>query len=103
MTLQRALIVLAAAFFLATAFQTYELIREHANLQEAQAGQEAPLQQALQIRQETEALAGDTATLAAKGNANAKQVVEVMRQQGIALRAPQASGEQTPAAIPAAP
>ena len=102
MTMSRALIVLAAAFFLATAFQTYELIREHANLQAAQAGQETPLQQALQMREETEALAGDTAALADKGNANAKQVVDVMQQQGIALHAPQAPASAPAAATPPA-
>lgn len=97
----RALVVLAAAFFLATAFQTYELIREHSNLQAAQAGQDAPLQQALQIREETEALAGDTAALAEKGNANAKQVVDVMKEQGIALHAPQAPTPPATATPPA--
>lgn len=86
MLMQRALTVLAAAFFLTVAFQTYELIREHSNLDDALAGQQMPLEQAVQMRQETEALAGDTAALADKGNANAKQVVDVMRQQGIALR-----------------
>lgn len=88
--LQRAVTVLAVAFFLAVAFQSFQLIHEHSNLEAALAGQEAPLEQAVQIRQETEALAGDTAALADKGNANAKQAVETMRQQGIALRAPTA-------------
>ena len=87
---QRALVVLAAAFFLTVAFQSYELIRDHQNLEMAAAGQEAPLQQALQIRQQTEALAGDTAALADKGNTNAKQVIDTLRQQGITLHAPQA-------------
>lgn len=96
MLMHRALTVLATAFFLTVAFQSYELLREHSNLESALAGQQAPLEQAMQITQETEALAGDTAALADKGNANAKQVVEVMRQQGIALRQTQA----TPAPAP---
>ncbi len=96
--MQRALTTLAVAFFLTVAFQTYELIRERSNLETAQAGQQAPLEQALQMRQETEALAGDVAELAAKGNANAKLIVEGMHNQGITLRAPQAAGAAAPAA-----
>jgi hypothetical protein len=94
MMMQRALATLAIAFFLMVAFQTFELVREHANLENAQVGQQAPLEQTLQMRQETEALAGDVAALADKGDANAKQIVEGMRQQGITLRTP-------PAAAPA--
>lgn len=90
MMMQRALTVLAVAFFLTVAFQTYELIAQHSNLIVARDNQEAPLEQAVQIREDTEALAGETAALADKGNANARQVVDAMRQQGIALRAPQA-------------
>lgn len=95
--MQRALAILAIAFFLSVAFQTYMLVRDYANLQSAQAGQQTPLEQALQMRQETEALAGDIAALADKGNSNAKQIVDSMRQQGIAMHSPQA------AAGPAAP
>ncbi|HEX3971913.1 MAG TPA: hypothetical protein VHX19_11350 [Stellaceae bacterium] len=91
MVQQRALATLAIAFFLMVAFQTFELVREHANLENAQGGQQAPLEQTLQMRQETEGLAGDIAALADKGNANAKQIVEGMRQQGITLRTPQAA------------
>jgi hypothetical protein len=91
MMMQRALTTLAIAFFLTVAFQTYELIREHSNIENAQAGQQAPLEQAVQTRQETEGLAGDVAALADKGNANAKQIVDGMRQQGVTLRPPQAT------------
>jgi hypothetical protein len=92
----RAVTVLALAFFLAIAFQTFQLVREHSNLETAFAGQQTPVQQALQIRQETESLAGDTAALADRGNANAKTAVEEMRRQGIALREP-AAPAQAPA------
>ncbi|HEV8016489.1 MAG TPA: hypothetical protein VGP48_13205 [Stellaceae bacterium] len=95
--MQRAVTILAIAFFLTIAFQTYQLIREHSYLQATEDGQQAPLEQAAQVRQDAEALAGGTAALADKGNANAKQVVEIMRQQGITLRAPQAT------AAPASP
>jgi len=88
--LARAVTVMALAFFLAIAFQTFQLVREHSNLEAAYAGQQAPIQQVLQVRQETEALAGDTAALADRGNANAKTAVEEMRRQGITLREPPA-------------
>ena len=91
MMMQHALVTVIVAFFLTVAFQTYQLIREHSNLENAQAGQQAPLEQSLQMRQETEGLAGDIAVLADKGNANAKQIVDGMRSQGITLRAPQAA------------
>lgn len=94
--MQRAMIVLAAAFFLTVAFQTFELIRKHSNLQTALDGQQAPLEQALRIRQETEQMAGDTAALADKGDTNAKAVVDEMRRQGIALRVPPAQPAPTP-------
>jgi hypothetical protein len=92
MLMQRALTVLAVAFFLTVGFQAYELIAQHANLQTARDGQETALEQSVQVREDTEALAGETAVLADKGNADAKQVVDFMRQQGVALRAPQAPG-----------
>lgn len=103
MMMQRALTVLAVAFFLTVAFQTYELIAQHTNLTVARDAEEAPLEQAVQIREDTEALAGETAALADKGNANARQVVDAMRAQGIALRAPQApapAGTASPAPTP---
>ena len=96
MLMQRAVTVLAVAFFLTVAFQAYELIAQHSNLVVMRNGQDAPLEQAIQVREDAEALAGETAVLADKGNANAKQVVDYMRQQGIALHAP-----QTPAPAPA--
>ena len=94
----RALTLLAVAFFLMVAFQSYELLREYSSLENAQAAQQAPLEQSAQLRQETEAFAGDVASLADKGDANAKQIVDALRAQGIALRAPQAGGTVVPAA-----
>jgi hypothetical protein len=97
MLMQRGVTVLAVAFFLTVAFQAYELIAQHSNLVVARSGQDTPLEQAVQVREDAEALAGETAVLADKGNANAKQVVDYMRQQGIALHAPPAPA---PAAKP---
>ena len=90
MMMQRALTVLAVAFFLTVAFQTYELIREHSFLETTQAGQQSTLDQANQVRQDAETLAGATAALADRGDPNAKEAVNIMRQQGITLRAPTA-------------
>jgi hypothetical protein len=88
----RAITTLALAFFLATAFQSYELLREYSNLESAVAAQQPSYDQALQISQETETFAGEVANLADQGNASAKQVIDQMRQQGINMHAPQASG-----------
>jgi hypothetical protein len=91
MMMQRALVTGVVAFFLTIAFQTYQLLHEYSSLANARDGQQVPLEQALQMRQETEAFAGDVAVLAEKGNADAKQIVEAMRAQGITMRAPQAA------------
>lgn len=97
MMMQRALVTIVVAFFLTIAFQTYQLLHEYSTLENARGGQQAPLEQALQMRQETEAFAGDVAALADKGNADAKQIVDAMRAQGIALRAPQPAAAAPPA------
>ncbi len=87
---ERAVMVLALAFFLGSAFQTFELARERANLSAVYASQDTLVQQANEIREQTVALGNETAELAEKGNADAQQAVNEMRAQGIELRAPAA-------------
>jgi glutaminase len=94
--MSRAVTILALAFFLATAFQSFQLLREYSNLEGAVAAQQPSYEQAIQISEETEGFAGEVAVLADKGNANAKQVIEQMRQQGINMRAPQVPPAPTP-------
>lgn len=80
--MERAVTVLALAFFLTSAFQTFELVRE-ANLSALYASLEIPVQQANEVREQTVALGMETAELADKGNADAQQAVNEMRNQGI--------------------
>jgi uncharacterized membrane protein len=78
--------VLAVAFFVAIAFQTFQLVRERSNHTNISVGQEPTLQQIAQLRQHVEALAGDAAQLAAGGNGAAHQVVDELAKQNIAIR-----------------
>lgn len=80
--MERAVTVLALAFFLTSAFQTFELVRE-ANLSALYASLEIPVQQANEVREQTVALGMETAELADKGNADAQQAVNEMRNQGM--------------------
>ena len=95
--MEKSITLLALAFTLAVAFQTFQLVREQENLDLVFAGQGASVQQAYDVSQETDALAGEIARLADRGNANAQAAVTVLGQQGISLRVPPA----TPAPAPA--
>ena len=84
------LALLAAGFFLWLGFQTFELVRESQALAAINRGQDTPLQDAARLHQATDALAGDTATLAQTGNEGAKLVVEEMARQNVVLKPPAA-------------
>ncbi len=79
-------------FFLAwlgwAGFQAYQLRAESKTLATLKASQEAPLQQAQQVRQRLDALATETQKLADAGNANAKTVIEELRKRGITVKPP---------------
>ena len=95
--MEKSVTLLALAFTLAVAFQTVQLVREQENIDLVSAGQEASVQQAFDVRQETDAMAGEVAQLADRGNANAAAAVAELGRQGITLRIPPA------APAPAAP
>ena len=84
------LILTVLAFFLFMALQTLQALQDRTTLQAARAGQESTIQNAMKLRQEMDALAGETARLAAQGDEAARSVVEAMKQQGIALTPPPA-------------
>jgi hypothetical protein len=88
--MEKSVTLLALAFTLAVAFQTFQLVREQANIELVSAGQEASVQQAFDIRQETDSMAGEVAQLADRGNANAQSAVTELGRQGITLRVPPA-------------
>lgn len=79
------LLVIALAFVTFTTAQTVSLLRDRALLQTGIAAQEAPLLSAQRMRAQMEAIASDTAQLAAAGNANARRVIDEFRRRGITL------------------
>jgi hypothetical protein len=83
--------LLSIAFFAAIGFQTLELVRDRGNLTSVYAGQEAAVEQTLRLRNSVDAFAGDTAKLAQAGDPQAKQVVDALRSQNIAIRPPAAT------------
>lgn len=78
-----ALVVLG--FFLMTAFQTQQLIRERNALANLRAEQDAGLVQAEKVRGQFQMLAGETAKLANSGNATAKAVLDQLQAEGITV------------------
>jgi len=89
-TLALPVALLAVAFLAAIGFQTLELVRDRSNLSSVYAGQEAAVEQTLKLRNSVDAFAGDTAKLAQAGDPQAKQVVDALRNQNIAIRPPAA-------------
>lgn len=77
--------LIVGAFFLITAFQTAQLVREHNNLAVIYDAQEASLQQATKIRTQFQTLASETAKLAEAGDDGAKAVVSRLSAQGITI------------------
>ncbi len=86
--IEPAVALLALAFFLAVMFQFVQLWREHSSVAQIYANQEQVLPDVLKLRDQVNSLAGDVAALAQSGDAPAKQVVDDMARQGIALRPP---------------
>ena len=77
--------LLALGFFAAVLFQTVQLVRERFNYSTILLNQQAPLESTLKLRDQINALANDTAVLAQSGNTAAKQVVDDLARQHIAL------------------
>ncbi len=96
--IELAVAVLALAFFLAVLFQSVQPWRERSGMNQIYQNQEQVLPDVLKLRDQVNSLAGDVAQLAQTGDAAAKQVIDDMARQGIALRPPAAPA---PAATPA--
>jgi len=77
--------LVVVSWFAWMAFQTFQLVRERANLEQVRANQENPFQEAAKARAQIDAIASDTARLAAQGNANAKLVVADLEKRGIRI------------------
>jgi hypothetical protein len=68
-------------------FQGVQLWSERASFESALQRQAPRVERAQQFRSEFESLSADTAHLAAVGNGNAKQVVDALKQGGVAIDA----------------
>ncbi len=82
--------MLPLAFFLAVLFQSVQLWRERSSMSQIYQNQEQALPDVLKLRDQVNSLAGDVARLGQTGDAAAKQVVDDMARQGVALRPPAA-------------
>lgn len=79
-----ALVVLA--FFLITAFQTDQLVRQRSALQGVEMAQASGLAQADKLRLQFQLFAEQTTQLANAGDAGAKAVLAQLQAQGVSLR-----------------
>jgi hypothetical protein len=89
------LLLLAAALVTWFGFQTYQLTSERQQLTALRAGQDAQVEAAGKLRASLDAVAAETARMAAGGNVNARMLVEELRKRGITIN------PTTPAAAPA--
>ncbi len=90
------LALLALGFFLAVLFQTVQLVRERLNFSTILLNQQGALENTLKLRERINALASDTAQLAQTGNAAAKQVVDDLARQHLALHPVNETGSSAP-------
>jgi hypothetical protein len=79
--------LVVVAFFIMTAFQTVQLVRERGHLGDIRLAQEPTVQEAAKLRQQLDSLGAKTAALADGGNANAKAIVEELRRNNIIVKA----------------
>ena len=91
--IELAVAVLALAFLLAVLFQSVQLWRERSSMNLIYQNQEQVLPDVLKLREQVNSLAGDVAQLAQTGDAAAKQVIDDMARQGVALRPPAAPAQ----------
>ncbi len=81
-------ILVVLSLFVLMAFETGQAVSDRGALAELRRSQEPTVQEALKLRRQLEALAGQTARLAGDGDEGAKKVVEQMKRQGITLSPP---------------
>ena len=89
-------VLVVLAFFLITAFQTEQLVRERTALQQLQVAQETNLTEAQKIRMKFEMLAGETEKLAQAGDPGAKAVMTSLQARGVTVHAASAPAAAQP-------
>jgi len=86
-----AVLLLGFGILLQQGLQSIQLIGERDQLTQAKAGQDRSIQDAQKVRTQADALATQTARLAAQGNANARAIIEELRRQGVTVKEPAAT------------
>jgi len=82
------LLLVAATLLLMTVFQASQLFRERTELTRIAFNQEKPMQESRKVRAQFDAIATQTAKLAAQGNRNAGLVVAQLKKRGISIDPP---------------
>jgi hypothetical protein len=85
------LTLLTLALFVMVVFQTVQLVRERTTLAEVWTNQEPTIQEGIRLRRQLDALATETARLAADGDAGASSIIGDLRRQGITVKPPSAA------------
>ena len=79
------LLLMGAALLGWSAFQSYELLKDHRGLEQALAAQQPQVARSARLRASLSALASDTQRLADTGDAGAKVIVTQLRKRGITI------------------
>ena len=79
------LVLLTATYLAWAVFQTVQLSREREALHALHANQDKLVQQSKKVRENLDKIARETQLLAARGNKNAKLVVDELRKRGITI------------------
>ena len=80
--------LLAVTVLLMVGLETMQLVAQYSTLSDVRTAQQPSLAEIANVHTQLDALAGETARLAAAGNVNARAVVDEMQRQGITLRRP---------------
>ena len=78
-------LLLALAFVIWLAFQTYQLVSERQQLKLLRVGQEPATEAATKLRGALDVVATQTAKLSDGGNANARVIVDELRKRGVTI------------------
>ncbi len=87
-TTEPALALVALVLLAVAVLETAQLATQYETLSGVRVAQEPSLSEVGRVRRQLDALAGETARLAAAGNSDARAVVDEMQRQGITLRPP---------------
>ncbi|MGH7046066.1 MAG: hypothetical protein ACREE2_06715 [Stellaceae bacterium] len=82
------LVLVVLSLFVLMAFETNQAIDDRTALAAVHRSQDRAMLQASRVREQLQTLAAATASLAAAGDAGAKDVVAQMKQQGVTLSVP---------------